>query len=242
MNKDKLPWGKFYWNDWRGDPRLKACGYAARGLWIEMLCIMAESDPTGYLTVGGTSLEITTLARLTGGTESEVNYLLNELERNGVFSRDRHGRIYSRRMTDDSKKSKVSRKNGKIGGNPTLSKQKGIPAWDNQQDKGGLKPQRPETRVQKERKKKEKRKKEPPPDGSVLPMKFEGNVIRLTERDWGAWLAEFSLTEEQLGRLVCERDDFLKKLEPSDARRERWWVPTRKWLSNETENLRRSTK
>lgn len=238
MSKDKLPWGKFYWNDWRGDPRVKACGYAARGLWIEMLCIMAESDPTGYLTVGGTSLEITTLARLTGGTESEVNSLLNELERNGVFSRDRHGRIYSRRMTDDARKSKTAQKNGKSGGNPTLSKQKGNPASDNHQDKSRVKPQKPDTRDHKE-----KRKKEPPPGGSVPQvLRFEGNVVRLNERDWLAWLAESLVTDEQLGKLMCKRDDWLNKLPESDGRREGWFFPTKNWLMNEAENLRKSTR
>ncbi|HEX2752343.1 MAG TPA: hypothetical protein VHP34_04415 [Alphaproteobacteria bacterium] len=236
MSKEKRPWGKFYWNDWRGDPRLKACGYAARGLWIEMLCIMAESDPTGYLTVSGTALEMTSLARLTGGTESEVNSLLDELERNGVFSRNRNGRIYSRRMIKDAKKSGIAQKNGKNGGNPTLRKQKGNAALDNLKDKTHVKPQKPEARYQSKRK-------NTAASGDPLPsstMHFEGHVVRLTETDWRAWMAEFSLTEAELERLACERDDFLKNLPESDSRRSRWFMPTRNWLKSEVENLRRS--
>src|SRR6218665_3602525 len=118
----RKPWGKFYWSDWRGDECLAACGLAARGLWMEMGCIMAKSDPTGDLMVGGKPLEITALARMAGSTESEVNPLLDELERNGVFSRNAKGVIYSRRMVRDAKKEAIDKKNGKTGGNPSLSK------------------------------------------------------------------------------------------------------------------------
>ncbi len=45
----KRPWGKFYWNDWQGDPCLRVCGLAAQGLWMRMLCLAAEADPIGYV-------------------------------------------------------------------------------------------------------------------------------------------------------------------------------------------------
>lgn len=240
MSKEKLPWGKFYWNDWRGDPRLKACGYAARGLWIEMLCIMAESDPTGYLTVGRTSIDLATLARLTGGMESEANSLLNELERNGVFSRDKQGRIYSRRMTDDDKKSKTARKNGKNGGNPSLGKQKGNPALDNHQDKpedkGGLKPQRPETRDQKEKRK------TGPPSGDLDPRRivYQGTVLQVNLALWDKIAFENGLNDQQLTALFDERDKFLAKLSEGDNRRQFWYQPTINWLQNQLEGVKKS--
>lgn len=117
---------------------------------MRMLAIAAAHDPIGYVAVAGRGLDETSIARMTGGQESEVSSLLGELDRNGVFSRDRQGRIFSRRMIRDAKKAAIARKNGKNGGNPSLRKGTGNNGSDNLSDKGGLKPQKPETRIQKE--------------------------------------------------------------------------------------------
>ena len=103
-------WTKFFWSDWASDPALRICSLAAQGLWMRMLCIAAEADPTGYVTVNGRSLGVTDIARLAGVTETECEPLLAELERNGVFSRTRQGVIYSRRMVRDAKRSLEGRK------------------------------------------------------------------------------------------------------------------------------------
>lgn len=143
-------WTKFYWSDWESDPALRLCSLAAQGLWMRMLCIASAHDPIGYVAVAGRGLDETALARMTGCSESEVSDLLGELDRNGVFSRDRNGRIYSRRMVADAKKAAIARKNGKNGGNPSLRKDRGNPASDNPPDKGCLKPQEPEASIQKD--------------------------------------------------------------------------------------------
>ena len=87
---------------------------------------------------------------MTGATEAEVSGLLAELERNGVFSRDRRGRIHSRRMVRDAKRSKEGRKHGRLGGNPSLRGRKGDPATLNPRDNPPVNPggstQKPETR------------------------------------------------------------------------------------------------
>jgi hypothetical protein len=136
-------WTKFFWSDWDTDPALRLCSFAAQGLWMRMLCIAAAHDPIGYVAVAGRGLDETSIARMTGGSESEVRDLLGELDLNGVFSRDRHGRIYSRRMVSDAKRAAIARKNGKNGGNPSLGKDRGNLAPDNPPVKGGLKPQEP---------------------------------------------------------------------------------------------------
>ena len=136
-------WSKFFWADWQVDPALRLSSFAARGLWMDMLCIAAAHEPIGYVSVAGRPLGATDIARMTGGSEDEVGALLGELDRNGVFSRDRHGRIYSRRMVADAKKAAISRKNGKTGGNPSLSKDSENPPWVNPPDNQGVKPQEP---------------------------------------------------------------------------------------------------
>jgi hypothetical protein len=101
------------------DPGLRACSYAARGLWKDLLCIAGSNKAEyGFVSLNGKKLEAPALAKMTNGTVEEVEPLLEELSRNGVFSRDRRGVIYCRRMIRAEK----SRSNGRLGGNPNLLK------------------------------------------------------------------------------------------------------------------------
>ena len=89
---------RFYWDKWQNDQRVRLCGYAARGLWFEMLCIMAKAEPRGFLLVNGIPPTAEQLARLTGGPEAQVTLLLAELGSAGVYSRTEQGVIFNRRM------------------------------------------------------------------------------------------------------------------------------------------------
>lgn len=142
------PWMKFYPQDWRGEPKLRACSIAARGLWIEMIALAHDATPYGHVLINGNAPDTQTLSRMVGVTESECESLVSELARNGVFSQTRKGIIYSRRMVRDAKKSANSQKNGKLGGNPKLSKQRIISRQDKPPDKGHVKAQIPDTRSQ----------------------------------------------------------------------------------------------
>ena len=147
-------WAKWFWSDWLSDPAVRLCSYAARGLWMDMLAIAAGHEPVGYVAVSGRPLDATALARMTGGAASEVEELLAELERNGVFSRTGKGVIYSRRMISDAKKAKTASENGKKGGYPTHGKNTGNSGLVNPQlvetAVAKSKPHKPEARSQKE--------------------------------------------------------------------------------------------
>lgn len=114
------PWLKFYPTDWRADPALRSCSIAARGLWIEMLCIMHEAEPYGSLLIKGQRIDKKRLASLCGISEKECVSLLMELESFGVFEREQNGTIYSRRMRRDAEKALKDKANGKLGGNPKV--------------------------------------------------------------------------------------------------------------------------
>lgn len=120
------PWDKFFWQDWAADKLLQLCSYAAKGLWMDMLCIMAASDPKGYLMVNGVAISIDDLSRLTGGQVDVVQTLSSELEQRGVYSRNRQGTIYCRRMVGKEMEARQNAKNGEIGGRVSRDKQKGI--------------------------------------------------------------------------------------------------------------------
>lgn len=119
----ELPFLKFYPSDWLGEERLKLCSLAARGLWIEMLCLMHKAEPRGELRVEGVPLQTEELAAVVGKPVEEIATALAELERWKVFSRRKSRVIYSRRMDRDENRARKNRENGKKGGNPSLRKQ-----------------------------------------------------------------------------------------------------------------------
>lgn len=100
------PWLKWYPRDWRGEQKLRVCSVGARGLWMDLLCLMHEGDPYGHLTIDGVPVLIEDIASLAGLDHATTKSLMDELERRGVFSRNGDGVIYSRRMVRDEKRRK----------------------------------------------------------------------------------------------------------------------------------------
>lgn len=138
------PWLKFYPSDWRADPALRMCSIGARGLWMEMLCVMHEASPRGHLLVNGRAITSPQLASLVGMASDGVEALLSELEDAGVFSRKKNGVIFSRRMEKDENKARKNQENGKMGGNPSLCK----PSEKQESLNPEVKAQKPEARNQ----------------------------------------------------------------------------------------------
>jgi len=102
-------WSKFWWQDWQADQALRSCSLAARGLWMDMLCIAHTGTPRGYVTINGHPVPPKRLATMSGTTEKECTRLLAELQEAGVFSRTEAGIIYSRRMVRDTEQSDAGR-------------------------------------------------------------------------------------------------------------------------------------
>ncbi len=123
----KLPSFQFYPGDWMKDPGLRSVSLEARGLWIDMLCLLFESGRRGYLQHRtGKPVTEEQLARMTGCSSGQVSRLLRELEDSGVFSRTEHGMIYSRRMIrDERKRAECSEAGKKGGGNPAYKARSG---------------------------------------------------------------------------------------------------------------------
>ncbi len=137
----KLPSFQFYPGDWMKDPGLRSVSLEARGLWIDMLCLLFESGRRGYLQhATGKPVTNEQLARMTGGSAEQVSRLLRELEDSGVFSRTEHGTIYSRRLIrDERKRAACSDAGKKGGGNPTFHETKDLRRTFKGQPKGDAK-------------------------------------------------------------------------------------------------------
>lgn len=115
----KRPAFQFYPGDWQRDAALRACSVGARGLWIEMMCVMHQADPYGYLVLNSSPIEPSQLARMVGASVKEVIRWLAELQSAGVQSTDEKG-VFSRRMVRDEYLRNVRGSGGVLGGNPSL--------------------------------------------------------------------------------------------------------------------------
>ena len=98
----KLPWIKFYASDWLSDEAVRSCSIEARGLWIDMLALMAKSETHGHLLIGGRPATSEQLARIVGLTPQKTTELMDELCAAGVFSFQKDV-IISRRMVKDER-------------------------------------------------------------------------------------------------------------------------------------------
>ena len=107
----KLPWIKFYPGDWLSDEALRSCSVEARGLWVDMICLMAKSEIHGHLLIGGKPARAEQIARIVGLLPQRAMELMDELNASGVFSFDKET-IISRRMVKEERvrKSDASRK------------------------------------------------------------------------------------------------------------------------------------
>ena len=146
---------------------------------MRMLCVCAYAEPKGYLTVAGQALTVEDMQTLFGKPAPEIKPLIDELEKWGVFSKNKAGIIYNRRMIRAEKKARTAKDNGKKGGNPTLSKQKENSPSDNlnsgndttkepTNDPGSN--QKPEARSHKPEEK------TPPPNSTAATAQAEGSV------------------------------------------------------------------
>jgi hypothetical protein len=109
----KRPGFMFYPKEWIWDIELRQCSAAARGLWVDLLCLMHEGDPYGHLTA---PLEL--VLRVVGLTGNAYSELTAELESMRVASRTEQGVFYSRRMVRDEMDRAPRAENGKYGGRP----------------------------------------------------------------------------------------------------------------------------
>lgn len=116
------PYIKFWARDWQGNKKLALCSANARGIWIEMLCVMGQAPRRGYLEVHeGRALSDDESATLCRYKLREYVAGRDELAAREVFSVEPGtGVIYSRRMVRDEARRVKGRKDGLRGGNPAL--------------------------------------------------------------------------------------------------------------------------
>jgi len=90
---------KWDWSAWHSEKGLQLCSLEARGLWFEILGIMAQAKPKGCLVSNGKNIGLEELAKLVNDDKDRVEKALAQLEHHGIFSRlVENNTIYCRRM------------------------------------------------------------------------------------------------------------------------------------------------
>lgn len=119
---EKLSWFKFYPGDWRKDVELSRVSKSAKGVWIDMLCLMFECPARGILAdADGKPWCDEEVAQLIGGPQTQVLTHISELVAKGVARRNDRGAIFNARFVRDEQKRRKCSDAGILGGgNPTL--------------------------------------------------------------------------------------------------------------------------
>lgn len=134
----KSPGFWFFTGDWMKDPELRFCSLFARGLLVDLLCILFEAKEQGYASNpdGTARPDEQIVDAVAGGSREQKLAALAELERSGVLSRDSRGVLYSRRLARLSEVSEARSKSGakrkQNGSKPQAKPQQ------NDQQKGGV--------------------------------------------------------------------------------------------------------
>jgi len=130
----KSPGFWFFTGDWMKDPELRFCSLFARGLLVDLLCILFEANEQGYASnPDGTPRTNEQIAdAVAGGSREQKLSALAELERSGVLSRDSRGVLYSRRISRLAELSAARKQSGSKGGSKTQAK----PKQTNKQNRG----------------------------------------------------------------------------------------------------------
>ena len=104
-SKKKAPGYYWYFDDWAGDPGVQRLGYAAKGLWRDMLDLMHQVKPAGVLPgrlVHLAPLMGYALPSVAKAWADEVAPLIRELEVAGVLSRGFEVSDERDRLPDDA--------------------------------------------------------------------------------------------------------------------------------------------
>jgi uncharacterized protein YaiI (UPF0178 family) len=98
----KLPAFMFYPGDWQKDPCLRRCSKAAKGVWMDMLCLLFECPVRGaFVDASGKPWSDEEIAEAIGGDVGANLGYIAELVSKGVAQRNTRGAIFSRRMVRD---------------------------------------------------------------------------------------------------------------------------------------------
>lgn len=123
----KMPAIQFYPADWRKDIAVQSLTYEQKGIWIELLCIMHETEERGRLVANGLPIPCHLVARWLLLDVRKFDRIMSHfLVSRVAFMEPNTKIIYNKRMVEDERVMKLRREAGRKGGNPFLVNQRDI--------------------------------------------------------------------------------------------------------------------
>lgn len=238
----KLPYMQFYPADLDAEPTLRLCSWEACWLWIKLLGFMHHSPERGFLLKanGKPYTEDELVLTIAGATIDKIRNALFELETNAVYSRDRRGFIYNRKMVKGEKRAKnLGKKKTKNEDNSEINSRKNEDKSDldiaesngnektisTSDDRSLVIPETRDQRpIQKEDNKLSYKKR-----GVRLPDDWE------LQRPLGEWAMQQGLTRDQVIREADKFKNFWHSKTGKDATKMDWDKTFKNWIYNSTE-------
>ena len=226
----KRPAFQFYPADWRNDAGLKLCSLSARGLWIEMICIMHAAEPYGHLCAAGRPLDTRDLSKLVGESERDVKKWLDELVRNNVCSSE-EGAIISRRMVRDESLRERRAAGGEAGSEfghlgAEHGKKGGRPRKETGDKKPPLNPPPSSSSSSSSSNNEDTAPSAKSPRGTALPKDWE------LPGDWRTW-AEGARPDVDVLTVADSFRDYWVAKPGKDGRKADWLATWRNWVRNQ---------
>lgn len=111
----------FYPRDWLSETSLRLLSSTDRGIWFDLICLMAMAEPYGHLATQGRPLGTAEIAKLIGEDKAILQATLGRLLDAGVCSKNCDGMIYCRRLVKDYAYRQQQREFGKKATQQSLS-------------------------------------------------------------------------------------------------------------------------
>lgn len=112
---DKYPWFKLFTRDWLSSVQVRKCSIAARGAWIDLLCLIRMAGGGRLVPDSPAGWTDEALAQLLSGDQAEALAAVRELRAKRVLSFDDDGALVSERAVRDSEVSAVRAESGRRG-------------------------------------------------------------------------------------------------------------------------------
>ncbi len=121
------PWLKYFTRDHLDHKELRRCSHLARSIWADLICLMAEGTPRGYLADKVGTLDMEYVAARINASVEEVKAAIEELALKKVAEITPDGLLYSPKMVRDEE-IRLKRASGGIKSldNPKVAQPRGI--------------------------------------------------------------------------------------------------------------------
>ena len=115
ISKSKSTSFEFYPSDWMTDPGLRMCSLEARGLWIDLICLMQLSEKKGFLLIGNQKINEEKLRKMFGISKKKIEFLMTELLNYNLIKVDEDGTYFCKRIADNEHIKQVRSIAGQMG-------------------------------------------------------------------------------------------------------------------------------